>query len=181
MITTLLLLCTMQCPDHAAHMAQQNAQAQGQTNGQTNGQTDGQTDSQTDGHHGHAATVDGNHDSFGMSHDATTHHFRILDDGGAIELTANDANDAKSIEAIRAHLRTVAADFAKNDFAKPQFVHGTMPDGAETMKAKVQFIAYRYEELPQGGRVRMTTKDADALDAIHRFMKFQIGEHRTGD
>jgi hypothetical protein len=169
MITTLLLLCTMQCPDHAAHMAQHNGQATGQNNGQA------------DSPHDHAASVDGNHDSFGMSHDATTHHFRILDDGGAIELTANDANDAKSIEAIRAHLRTVAADFAKNDFAKPQFVHGTMPDGADTMKAKVQFIVYRYEELPQGGRVRMTTKDPAARDAIHRFMKFQSTEHRTGD
>jgi hypothetical protein len=161
MITTLLLLCAMQCPDHAAHMAQQNGQAGAQ--------------------HDHAATIDGNHDSFGMSHAATTHHFRILDDGGAIELTANDVNDTKSIEAIRAHLRTVAADFTKNDFAKPQFVHGTMPDGVETMKAKSQAIVYRYEELPQGGRVRITTKDAAARDAVHRFLKFQIGEHRTGD
>ncbi len=169
MIATLLLLCTMQCPDHAAHMAQHDAQHETQH------------DAQHDGQHDHAASVDQHHDAFGMSHEATTHHFRVLEDGGAIELTANDPNDTKSIEAIRAHLRTVAADFTKNDFAKPQFVHGTMPDGALTMKAKAQAITYRYEELPAGGRVRITTKDAAALDAVHRFLKFQITEHRTGD
>jgi hypothetical protein len=143
------------CPMHAQHMAQA---AQG-----------------------HDAAVDHNHDSFGFSHESSTHHFRVLEDGGAIELTAHDENDAKSIDAIRVHLRSVASDFTKNDFAKPLFVHGKLPDGVETMKAKSAAITYRYEELPRGGRVRILTNDATALDAIHRFLHFQTEEHRTKD
>lgn len=132
-------------------------------------------------HAEHAASVDHNHDSFGFSHEATTHHFRVLAGGGAIDLQANDEADTKSAAAIRAHLREVAGDFAKNDFEKPMFVHGKAPDGLETMKAKHASISYTYEELPRGGRVRITTGDAVALAAVHQFLRFQIVEHRTGD
>ncbi|PYR73529.1 MAG: hypothetical protein DMF86_20265 [Acidobacteria bacterium] len=31
------------------------------------------------------------------------------------------------------------------------------------------------------GRVRITTKDARALEAVHAFLRYQIKEHRTGD
>jgi len=129
----------------------------------------------------HAAMVDHNHDSFGMAHDATTHHFRLFADGGAIELRANDAKDAGSIDAIRGHLREVAGAFSAADFSKPNFVHGRTPDGVETMKSMKSTINYRYEELPDGGRVRITTADPTALAAVHSFLRFQIDEHRTGD
>ena len=119
--------------------------------------------------------------AMGFSHHATTHHFRVLRDGGAIEVRANDAKDAKSVDAIREHLRTIAKSFAEGDFAKPQFIHERMPDGASEMKELRGLIAYRYQELPRGGRVRITTTDARALDAVHRFLKFQIAEHKTGD
>src|ERR1044071_1717178 len=68
----------------------------------------------------------------GFSHETTTHAFKIYDDGGAIEVVANDAGDAKSTGGIRA-----------------------------------------------GARVRITTSDAKALDAVHRFLEFQIREHHT--
>jgi hypothetical protein len=34
----------------------------------------------------------------GFSHDATTHHFHLLKDGGEIVVTANDPNDKASID-----------------------------------------------------------------------------------
>ena len=43
----------------------------------------------------------------GFSHDATTHHFHLLKDGGEIAVTANDSNDKTSIEQIRAHLNHI--------------------------------------------------------------------------
>jgi hypothetical protein len=49
------------------------------------------------------------------------------------------------------------------------------------MKARHASISYAYEELPLGGRVRITTTDAAALAAVHQFLRFQITEHRTGD
>ena len=72
-------------------------------------------------------------------------------------------------------------DFANKDFAKPLFVHGKLPDGVPAMQARSAAITYRYEELPTGGRVRITTTDADALAAVHSFLRFQVEEHKTGD
>ena len=42
-------------------------------------------------------------------------------------------------------------------------------------------LAFVYEELPGGGRVRITASNAKAIDAVHRFLRYQIQEHRTGD
>jgi hypothetical protein len=160
MITTLLLFFAladgMNCPEHAKHMAQGNAE--------------------------HAAAVEARGDeAMGFSHHTAAHHFRLFADGGAIVATANDAEDAKTVAAIRAHLQQVAAAFAAGDFTKPQFIHGAKPDGAGTMQSLRARISYRYEELPAGARVRIGTSDAEALSAVHRFLKFQIEEHGTGD
>jgi len=95
------------CPMHAQHMAAENA-----------------GHSKADGSAEHGAGVDARHDTFGMSRSTSTHSFRQLADGGAIELRANDANDRATIDAIRTHLRQVAAQFKKADFSTPAFVHG---------------------------------------------------------
>jgi hypothetical protein len=42
-------------------------------------------------------------------------------------------------------------------------------------------ILYRYEEITQGGRVMISSKNPEAVDAIQSFLRFQITEHRTGD
>ena len=123
--------------------------------------------------------MEARHDSFGFSHEATTHTFRSLDDGGAIELRANDASDAKSVDAIRSHLKDIAKAFAKNDFSTPKFVHEKAPDGVEAMQKLRNVIVYKYEEIPNGARVLITTKDAAALEAVHDFIKFQVTEHHT--
>jgi site-specific recombinase XerD len=115
----------------------------------------------------------------GFSHETTTHAFKLSDDGGAIEVVANDPKDAKSIEAIRAHLREIAKAFAKGDFSKPKAIHEELPDGAAEMRELRDAIKYDYAAMERGGRVRITTSDAKALDAVHRFLKFQVREHHT--
>ena len=127
------------------------------------------------------ADVDARHDTFGMSHDTSHHNFRLLKDGGAIELRANDANDTATVVVIRKHLREVEESFAKNDFSTPAFVHGHAPDGVAEMKRLARRIRYQYEDVDSGGRIRMTSTDPKALAAIHDFMKFQVNEHRTTD
>jgi hypothetical protein len=49
------------------------------------------------------------------------------------------------------------------------------------MKDKHAEISYLFDELPTGGRVRIRTANADALKAIHDFLRFQIEDHHTGD
>jgi hypothetical protein len=49
------------------------------------------------------------------------------------------------------------------------------------MKRLQQRIRYVFEETPNGGRVVISSTDKHALNAIHRFLRFQIEEHKTGD
>jgi TusA-related sulfurtransferase len=114
----------------------------------------------------------------GFPQDAAKHTFRLFSDGGAIEIRGTDP---KTVEAIRTHLLEISKSFAAGDFTKPKAIHDRLPDGAAEMKQLRDAIAYRYEEIESGGRVRIVTSDPKALDAIHRFLRFQIAEHQTGD
>jgi hypothetical protein len=133
-------------------------------------------------HAKHTATaVDARHDTLGMSHDATHHNFRLFADGGAIELHANNVSDAETVAGIRTHLKKIAAAFSKNDFTTPEFVHGRPPDGVPAMQRLRRAIRYQYEELPDGARVSIETKNREALSAVHDFLRFQVADHRSGD
>lgn len=130
--------------------------------------------------HAHHAAVDKRGDQvMGFSHEKTKHTFRLLEDGGAIEVRANDAADAESVAAIRSHLKEIAREFAEGKFEKPNAIHARMPDGVEVMKKSA--IRYQYEEIDRGARLRITTKDARAIEAVHQFLRFQISDHRTAD
>jgi hypothetical protein len=165
MKTTLLIAATLfalgasaddpnNCPMHAAHMA-----AAARSN-----------------------DVDRRGDEvMGFPHVATKHSFKIYDDGGAIEVRALRADDEATVRAIHTHLQSIAKSFAAGDFANPAAIHGPAPVGTDVMAAKKDSIVYRYSDLENGGRVRITTTEASALDAVHRFLRFQIEEHRTGD
>ena len=120
-------------------------------------------------------------DAMGFDQDATAHHFRLSPTGGSIEVTVKDRSDDATIAAVRSHLQSIAREFADGRFAKPLQTHGEVPPGVAEMQSRKQRIAYRYEELPRGGRVRISTKDTRALDAVHAFLRYQITEHRTGD
>jgi hypothetical protein len=119
--------------------------------------------------------------AMGFPHDKTTHHFRLYSDGGAIEVTANDAKHSADIQAIRSHLEHIAGMFADGDFSMPMFIHDQVPPGVQVMKEKRKHISYKYEEIPSGARVRIKTANQDALKAIHEFLRFQIEDHHTGD
>ena len=120
-------------------------------------------------------------DAMGFDQDATTHHFRLSPAGGSIEVTVKDQADTATIAAVRAHLRSIAGEFAAGDFGKPFATHAEVAPGVAEMQRSKQIIAYRYEDLPQGGAVRIDTQDPRARDAVHAFLRYQITEHRTGD
>ncbi len=117
----------------------------------------------------------------GFAQDKTTHHFLLYPDGGAIDVDSNTPEDTKSRDQIRAHLSHIAEMFAAGNFEAPMFIHDTVPPGVTTMTRLHEQIGYRYEETPAGGRVRITSKSAPAVDAVHAFLLFQIADHRTGD
>jgi hypothetical protein len=49
------------------------------------------------------------------------------------------------------------------------------------MKRLRKDIQYSFAETPNGGRVVISSANKEALEAIHRFLRFQIEEHKTGD
>lgn len=137
---------------------------------------------QTDNHDSsHAMVAKHGDQAMGFAHDKTTHHFRLLADGGAIEVTANDPADKTSADAIRLHLSHIAVAFRDGDFSTPMFVHDSVPPGTTTMKFLKDKIRYAYEEMPAGGRVRIESGDPVAVAAVQDFLRFQIAEHETGD
>ncbi len=119
--------------------------------------------------------------AMGFPHDKTTHHFRLYSDGGAIDVTANDSADAANVQAIRSHLEHIAGMFSEGNFSIPMFVHDQVPPGVPVMKEKRAQISYVYEKTESGARLRIKTTNAEALKAVHDFLRFQIEDHHTGD
>jgi hypothetical protein len=117
----------------------------------------------------------------GFSHEKTTHHFLLTKDGGVIQVDANDPKDTESRDQIRMHLSHIAGMFAAGDFQAPMLIHDTVPPGVPTLQRLKSEVTYRFEKSDRGGRVRIATQNAEALLAVHDFLKFQIEDHKTGD
>ena len=132
-------------------------------------------------HDAHSRMNERGEKGMGFSQTATTHHFLLKADGGVIQVESNSGTDATNRDNIRMHLTHIAQAFASGDFDIPMFVHDTVPPGVPEMKRLREKIRYSFEETPTGGRVVIATADKESLIAIHKFLRFQIDEHKTGD
>jgi hypothetical protein len=119
--------------------------------------------------------------AMGFDQRRTSHHFRLSGTGGSIEVHVNDSADAESKRQIDSHLRLIARQFAAGDFGIPLATHGEEPAGVSELKRLRGQIRYQFEETPLGGRVVIATGDAQALAAVHAFLRYQIQDHQTGD
>lgn len=129
----------------------------------------------------HQGVVERGDHVMGFSHDKATHHFLLYPDGGAIDVQANKADDTATLDEIRMHFGHIAKMFAAGDFSAPMLIHSQNPPGSETMKRLREAIQYKLENTEHGARIRITTKNADAVSAVHEFLRFQIKDHKTGD
>lgn len=120
-------------------------------------------------------------EQMGFSQEKTRHHFRLTKTGGAIEVEAKDAKDTETLRQIRTHLSHIARMFAEGDFKAPMLIHDQVPPGVPTMQRLKAEIKYTFEETERGGRVRITSNNPEAVQAIYEFLRFQIREHQTGD
>src|SRR5690242_2587723 len=79
----------------------------------------------------------------GFDQTKTTHHFYLFEDGGAIEVSVNDAADATNRQAIRVHLSHIAMLFGQGNFQAPMLVHETknVPGtaGMTRLKEKIRY------------------------------------------
>jgi hypothetical protein len=119
--------------------------------------------------------------AMGFSQTATTHHFLLSPEGGIIQVETHEPNDQANRQSIREHLKHIAGMFGAGNFNIPMLVHDQVPPGVTTMEQLKGKITFAYEETEQGGRVRISTTDREALAAVHEFLRFQIKDHQTGD
>ena len=117
----------------------------------------------------------------GFSHDKTTHHFLLYDDGGAIAVTANDPADTASRDQIQMHLKHISQMFSAGNFKAPMLIHDQVPPGVPTLQKLKADVRYDYEKTTNGASVQIRTTNPEALKAVHEFLRFQISDHKTGD
>lgn len=151
------------CPMHEQHMKQQAAASP----------------AAPDSHH--AQLLARGTRAMGFDQQRTSHHFRLSDSGGSIEVHVNDPSDGESKQQIASHLQLIAQQFASGDFSIPLATHGEEPAGVSDLKRLRQMIRYRFEKTALGGRVAIATTDPAALTAVHAFLRYQIQDHQTGD
>ncbi len=133
--------------------------------------------------HDHASELNtrGDHE-MGFSHEKTTHHFTLTEDGGTIEVRVNDVKDTASRDEIRDHFHHIAQMFAAGNFNVPMLVHARKDvPGTAVMSKQRDQLHWDLQETPSGAKITISADNQPALNAVHEFLRFQIADHQTGD
>jgi hypothetical protein len=117
--------------------------------------------------------------AMGVDQYTSQHVFEPLPDGGRIVLERKET-DTAGTATIRAHMRAIATAFSSGDFALPGFVHAMsdVPGTAQMTRLRSE-ITYDARDLPRGGEVVISTKNPEAVAAVHDFLAFQRMDHRA--
>lgn len=137
---------------------------------------------QHDVKHNHDAQLNQRGDEqMGFSHEKTTHHFALTQDGGSIEVRANDPRDTASQDQIRAHFAHIVQMFSAGNFNVPMLVHAQSVPGTAVMSQRKDQIHWKVQDIPRGAKIVIVADNKPARDAVHEFLRFQITDHKTGD
>ena len=139
----------------------------------TEGMRHGNTDS------AFAAVQSRGKDVMGVDQYTSQHVFESRPDGGRIELQRLE-DDSAGVAQIRRHLGEIVEQFRRGEFSAPFAVHAQEVPGTPVMAAKRDRIRYTVRPLPRGGEIVITSRDADAIAAVHEFLAFQRMDHRAG-
>jgi hypothetical protein len=60
-------------------------------------------------------------------------------------------------------------------------IHDREAPGVPILQKLKADLTYQYEDIDGGGRVRISTKNQQAISAVQEFLRYQISDHRTGD
>lgn len=115
----------------------------------------------------------------GVDQYTSAHVFESLAEGGRIILERPDVSDTSGIRTIRGHMRDIAGQFRRGDFNAPFLVHAQTVPGTTEMARLASAIEYAAVDRPRGAELRITSRDPDAITAIHSFLAFQRADHRA--
>jgi hypothetical protein len=127
---------------------------------------------------GFAALQKRGQQGMGVDQYTTQHQFESLADGGRI-IYESSSGHAAEVAQIRKHLGEIALAFAAGDFSTPAFIHDETVPGTPVMAERREAIEYELVERPLGAELRLATRNAEVLHAIHAFMAYQRIEHHT--
>lgn len=116
--------------------------------------------------------------AMGVDQYTSQHKFESTAEGGRISLQ-RDSDDSLGVAQIRAHMRLIQHAFEAGDFSTPAFVHQREMPGTSVLTRKRGLISYRYEDLPRGGAVVISSSDPEARKAIADFLEAQRADHRS--
>jgi hypothetical protein len=104
-------------------------------------------------------------------------HFRLLSDGGAIDLVARRSSPV----VLRETARLISDKLSAGNFDLPLLAKDQSPPHLDALKKQKSSFAYKIEGMAGGIRIRITTADPAARAALHEFLRFQISANKTGD
>jgi hypothetical protein len=117
----------------------------------------------------------------GVDSERVNRHFYVLKNGGAVEITAKDANDDATIKAIQTYLKKESDLWMKGNFDNIAAVYGRAPEATTQLKKLRDNVTYAVVPEENGAVVRMLTINPMAKSAIHDYLRFQIDQLKTGD
>jgi hypothetical protein len=85
--------------------------------------------------------------------------------GGGIEVRVNDPKDTSTRDAVQKELQQTAQE--ESPFSSPE------------LQEHQDNIDYRYEGTDRGGRIRITSRNSQALRAIQSFLRAQMDEDKA--
>ena len=109
--------------------------------------------------------------------EATTHVYEKTGNGGVQRVVADDPGDAANVAAIRGHLREEADAFGRGEFSDPAEIHGEEMPGLAELERGAERVEVRYEELPDGAQIVLTSEDPELVGAVHEWFDAQLSDH----
>jgi len=88
---------------------------------------------------------------------------------GGIEDAVVVTPHAAEVRALQTQTRKRAAAFARGDFVDPTNPHGDLVPGLREMRRQWSKMHVRYEDLPNGSRIRYSTNDPVMVEALHQW------------
>lgn len=82
----------------------------------------------------------------------------LLGDGGALDAISTDG-DPGQIASIRTYLRKKGHAFANGDVSTPASLPPEAALNMTKLRARINLVTVMFEDLPAGGRLRLTTRD----------------------
>lgn len=112
-----------------------------------------------------------------FSLEETTHIFKQLPDGGIEQVLAKDSANKDQIALIQMHLEYEATNFRQGNFLDPMKIHGEDMPGVNDLRRDATKIVFTYHALPLGAEIIYSSKDSDAISAIHTWFDAQVKDH----